>query len=109
MNTPTYERALIVGAGAGLSAALARRFSGEGLQVALAARQPDKLEALCAETGARAFACDATRADQVTGLFADMERTWGAPESSPLTPEGIPIPDSVAALMARSRREHRLV
>ena len=38
-----------------------------------------------------------------------LERTWGAPETSPLTPEGTPIPDSVAALMARSRREHRLV
>ena len=38
-----------------------------------------------------------------------LERTWGAPETSPLTPEGTAIPDSVVALMARSRREHRLV
>ena len=37
MTTYTYERALIVGAGAGLSASLARLFAREGMQVALAA------------------------------------------------------------------------
>jgi hypothetical protein len=37
------ERALIVGAGEGLSASLARLFHGEGMNVAMAARNPDKL------------------------------------------------------------------
>lgn len=80
MNTPNYERALIVGAGSGLSAALARRFAGAGMQVALAARRVDKLDALCAETGARAFACDATRADDVKALYAEVGRTLGDPD-----------------------------
>ncbi len=69
----TYRRALIVGAGAGLSAALARRFAREGLAVALAARSPEKLAALCAETGARALACDAADPVQVAALFAALD------------------------------------
>src|SRR5881628_204863 len=50
------ETALIVGAGSGLSASLARLFSKEGMRVAVAARNSEKLGALCAETGAKAFA-----------------------------------------------------
>src|SRR3546814_4104897 len=38
------QTVLIVGAGAGLSAAVARRFAKEGARVALAARHPDKLK-----------------------------------------------------------------
>jgi NAD(P)-dependent dehydrogenase (short-subunit alcohol dehydrogenase family) len=79
-QSPNYQRALIVGAGSGLSAALARLFSREGLKVALAARNPGKLEALCAETGARAFACDATNAEDVKKLYADVERGIGDPD-----------------------------
>ena len=65
MQTPKYKTALIVGAGEGLSASLARLLSREGIRVALAARQIEKLGALCAETGARAFACDASNPDEV--------------------------------------------
>ncbi|MDP6951547.1 MAG: SDR family NAD(P)-dependent oxidoreductase [Alphaproteobacteria bacterium] len=60
---------LIVGAGSGLSASLARRFAADGHDIVLAARDTEKLAALCSETGAEALACDATRADQVTALF----------------------------------------
>ncbi|HEX9462144.1 MAG TPA: SDR family NAD(P)-dependent oxidoreductase [Alphaproteobacteria bacterium] len=80
MSTPGYETALIVGAGSGLSASLARLFAREGMRVALAARQTDKLGALCKETGARAFQCDAVKADQVKRLFADLEGQIGAPD-----------------------------
>ncbi|MGH8641145.1 MAG: SDR family NAD(P)-dependent oxidoreductase, partial [Burkholderiales bacterium] len=73
MEATRYERALIVGAGTGLSAALARLLAREGMRVALAAREPSKLAPLCAETGARAFACDAARPDRVRRLFADVE------------------------------------
>lgn len=62
--------ALIIGAGDGLSASLARLLAREGYGVALAARNPAKLAALCAETGATAHACDATDEGQVAGLFA---------------------------------------
>jgi NAD(P)-dependent dehydrogenase (short-subunit alcohol dehydrogenase family) len=80
MEIVKYKTALIVGAGAGLSAALARLFSREAIRVALAARQSDKLGALCKETGAAGYACDATSLDDVAGLFAAVERDCGAPD-----------------------------
>jgi len=69
----TGERALIVGAGAGLSAALARRCAREGMSVVLAARDTQKLSALAQETGAATVACDACRADDVERLFAAVD------------------------------------
>lgn len=74
-----FRRALIVGAGAGLSASLARRFAREGVAVAVAARRADKLAALCAETGASAHACDAADPAQVAALFAALD-AQGAPD-----------------------------
>ena len=75
-----YERALIVGAGQGLSASLARLLAREGIKVALASRSPDKLAALCKETGARAFACDAADVGQVKKLFAGVDQAIGEPD-----------------------------
>src|ERR1700738_3504433 len=80
MEIPKYEIALIVGAGQGLSASLARLFAREGIRVALAARGIEKLGALCSETGARAFACDATDPDDVERLFGMVEREIGVPD-----------------------------
>jgi NAD(P)-dependent dehydrogenase (short-subunit alcohol dehydrogenase family) len=80
MPNPTFETALIVGAGRGLSASLARLFAGEGLRVALAARDAEKLAPLCAETSAKAFACDAVEPDQVARLFTAVEAAIGAPD-----------------------------
>ncbi len=77
---PRYRRALIVGAGSGLSAALARRFAAQGMSVALAARNPDKLAPLCADIGAKSFACDAADAAAVAGLFEQVEAGGGAPD-----------------------------
>ena len=80
MPSPNYETALIVGAGPGLSASLARMFSREGLAVAIAARNPKKLAALSEETGAHAFACDAVDPHQVARLFEDVESRIGVPD-----------------------------
>jgi NAD(P)-dependent dehydrogenase (short-subunit alcohol dehydrogenase family) len=80
MPNLSYETALIVGAGSGLSASLARLFAREGLRVALAARNAEKLAPLCAETGGRAFACNAIEPDQVARLFSDVEAAIGAPD-----------------------------
>ncbi|QOZ22926.1 SDR family NAD(P)-dependent oxidoreductase [Bradyrhizobium sp. CCBAU 51753] len=80
MDIPKYKIALIVGAGEGLSASLARLFSREGIRVALAARSIEKLGALCTETDARAYACDATKADDVERLFGLVEREIGTPD-----------------------------
>ena len=75
-----YNTALIVGAGEGLSASLARLFSREGIKVALAARKIEKLGELCTKTGAKAFACDASNADEVERLFGLVEREIATPD-----------------------------
>jgi len=80
MEKPNYKTALIVGAGEGLSASLARLLAREGIRVALAARGSEKLGALCSETGAKAFACDATAPDDVERLFGLVEREIAAPD-----------------------------
>lgn len=71
--------ALIVGAGSGLSASLARLFAKEGYTVALAARQIDKLSALSQEIGAVSFAANAAKPDDVNRLFKDVEEKIGVP------------------------------
>ncbi|MEM8752314.1 MAG: SDR family NAD(P)-dependent oxidoreductase [Pseudomonadota bacterium] len=74
-----YKRALIIGAGAGLSASLARRFSAAGMSVALAARSVGDLGDLAAETGATTHVCDAARREEIAALFEAVERD-GAPD-----------------------------
>jgi NAD(P)-dependent dehydrogenase (short-subunit alcohol dehydrogenase family) len=74
------EAALIVGAGSGLSAALARLFAKEGMRVALAARDVGKLNPLLKETGARGYACDATKRESVDRLFASFADEIGPPD-----------------------------
>ena len=80
MASPRYETALIVGVGSGLSASLARLLAREGMRVALAARNADKLADLCNQTGAQAFACDATNPAQVASLFEEVEHRIGVPD-----------------------------
>lgn len=77
--TPQYLHALIIGAGPGLSASLARLFSEKGLRVSLASRSVDDLAELAAETGAGVHACDASDHQQVVGLFETLDRD-GAPD-----------------------------
>jgi NAD(P)-dependent dehydrogenase (short-subunit alcohol dehydrogenase family) len=69
------ETALIVGAGSGLSASLARLLAAEGFRVALAARNPDKLSG-----DALKLRCDATHASQVEDAFKAVEAKWGVPD-----------------------------
>lgn len=73
------ERALIVGAGRGLSAALARLCAHDGMSVALAARDVGKLGDLAAEIGASTHACDAGDPASVEALFAELDGSGGAP------------------------------
>jgi len=73
----TYRRALIVGAGDGLSASVAKALAGAGLKIGLAARNVAKLQPLIDETGAVAHACDVTQPDQVDALFVQMDRDLG--------------------------------
>ena len=71
------EVAVIVGAGRGLSASLARKLAAQGARVVLAARDVSKLSALVADTGARAVACDVSEPEQVEALFEDVDAAEG--------------------------------
>ncbi len=71
--------ALIVGAGSGLSGSLARLLAKEGFNVALAARQTEKLESFV-KAKALALKCDATREGDVEAAFEAVEKKWGVPD-----------------------------
>lgn len=71
--------ALVVGAGPGLGAAVARRFAAAGMAVAVARRSKEKLAALAEEIGGRAYGCDATDPQAVESLFEDVGRDLGTP------------------------------
>ena len=68
------ETALIVGVGSGLSASLARLFHNEGMAVALAARNADKLDGLAGEIGGSAHSCDASDPASAAALFENGHR-----------------------------------
>jgi NAD(P)-dependent dehydrogenase (short-subunit alcohol dehydrogenase family) len=72
--------ALIVGAGSGLSASLARLLSKEGMRVAMAARDTAKLAELVKETSAFPVICDAAKPSQVEAMFAAVEKSLGVPD-----------------------------
>src|SRR3989442_8390601 len=80
MTNVKFNTALIVGAGSGLSASLARALAKEGIKVALAARSTGDLDALAKEIGAPTFAYDASKRADVEKLFAELDASFGAPE-----------------------------
>ena len=80
MSEAGFHNALIVGAGSGLSASLARALASEGVKVALAARSTADLDGLAKETGASTFACDASRRADVEALLRDLDAAMGTPD-----------------------------
>ncbi len=77
--------AVIVGAGPGLGCALARRFGKAEMNVAMAARNVDRLEDLTLECsgighGAKAYACDATDEASVEDFFRHVGEDLGEPD-----------------------------
>ena len=80
MSFVRFNTALIVGAGSGLSASLARVLAKESIKVALAARTTNDLESLTKEIGAATFTCDASKPADVAKLFGDLDADFGAPE-----------------------------
>jgi NAD(P)-dependent dehydrogenase (short-subunit alcohol dehydrogenase family) len=75
-----YRSALIVGAGPGISASLARGLAGLGVKIALAARNIQKLDALVQATGAKGYAADASDPASVAKLFDQVRDHLGEPE-----------------------------
>ena len=73
------ESVLIVGAGSGLSASLARLCKSKGMQVILAARDIEKLKKLKKEINADTIKCDATNIKSVSNLFKKTDQIIGTP------------------------------
>jgi NAD(P)-dependent dehydrogenase (short-subunit alcohol dehydrogenase family) len=70
---------LVVGAGEGLSASVARIMAREGMAVALASRTPQKLDPLARQINARTYGCDVADPQQVAALFDSVDRDLGTP------------------------------
>ena len=75
-----YRTALVIGAGNGISASLARLLKAEGLQVGIVARDEKKLDRLAAEVGATPFTANAADPGDVERLFAKVDETIGEPD-----------------------------
>jgi NAD(P)-dependent dehydrogenase (short-subunit alcohol dehydrogenase family) len=72
--------ALIIGAGSGLSAALARQCRDAGMNVALAARDGARAHAVADQTGAMLHRCDASSIEDVARLFTTLDDSIGTPD-----------------------------
>lgn len=70
--------ALVVGAGSGLSAAIARALAQHSYRPILVARDISKLDGLCAEVGGTALQCDASVPDEVAELFQKIDGMDGS-------------------------------
>ena len=73
------ESVLIVGAGEGLSASLARLCKSKGMNVFLSARNVEKLSDLKKEVNAEIFKCDSSDIGSVKNLFKETDKKIGTP------------------------------
>lgn len=79
MQDLTGKVAVVTGASSGIGEATARLLASEGVQVVLAARRREAIEAFAAVlgNGAVAMACDVTEPAQVAALFAEVKARFG--------------------------------
>lgn len=75
-----YKTALVVGAGPGIGASVARALTAAGLKVVVAARNPDRLRNVASASDAIGLEVDATDPASVAHLFEQTERAIGVPE-----------------------------
>ena len=68
---------LIVGAGKGLSASLARLFFTQGYKIGLVARDISKISYLSKEINASLFQFDVSKPELVHKLFKDIDKSLG--------------------------------
>jgi short-subunit dehydrogenase len=84
---------VIFGAGNGLGVEIARKFSGEGYQVALVARRPEPLEAFAAQlreggATAEAFPADLTDLEGISALLGRIRGRFGSIDGLYFGPSG---------------------
>jgi NAD(P)-dependent dehydrogenase (short-subunit alcohol dehydrogenase family) len=105
MTDIPYRTALIVGAGPGISASLARGLAAAGIRVGVAARNVEKLAPLAAETGAEAFAVDASEPSAVARLFEEADTRLGEPDVVVYNAATAPAHGPIAELDPKSVRD----
>ena len=77
------KHALVTGGGTGIGAAAARALAGEGARLSLIGRRTGPIEAVAAETGGRAFACDVTDRAAQEAAFAQARAAHGPGDRRP--------------------------
>ena len=80
-NGSINKVALIIGGGPGISASCSRLFSEQGMEVAVAARNPDKpvLKELEQKYSVHLYQCDAAEPESVANLFQSVNKDLGSP------------------------------
>src|SRR5260370_39326334 len=92
-NSTSRPLALVTGLGPGTGAALAHRFSAGGYDVAMLARNADRLATLEQEiTNAKAYACEVTDEAQLDAVIAAVKADVGAPSAADPARETLPEP-----------------
>jgi NAD(P)-dependent dehydrogenase (short-subunit alcohol dehydrogenase family) len=72
---------LVTGVGPGTGRAIAERYAREGFEVAMLARNAQRLaEIAAAQANTHAYPCDVTDFERLRALVADIERELGVPE-----------------------------
>ncbi len=79
LSSWTDSVALVTGASAGIGASCVRKLHAAGLRVAFCARRVDRIEALAAELGERAWAipCDLRDEASIDNMFNAIRDRWG--------------------------------
>jgi 3-oxoacyl-[acyl-carrier protein] reductase len=99
------QTAVVIGASGAknFGAAIARRLAAEGANVVVTARRKEPLEALAAEIGGMAVACDVTDEAQIENLFASATEKYGSVDIA-VNSSGMHHPGLIAELTAETIR-----
>lgn len=99
------KTAVIVGASgtSNFGSAIARRLAEEGANVVVAARRQEPLEALAADIGGTAVACDVTREADIAQVFATAQEAYGGTDIAVYS-AGIHSAGAIAELTADAIR-----
>lgn len=73
---------VVLGATGGIGSDLVRRLAGNGANVCAGARDQGKLDSLASEHGASTATLDATKTDEVDGLFKQARQEFGSIEGA---------------------------
>ena len=92
--------ALVTGGSSGIGLAIGRMLSGEGYELTLASRTPEKIEAAAAEIGAYAVAADVGKEEDCVRVVAQHKERFGGLDVL-VNSAGIGIAGTVESLQAK--------